>query len=159
VTLFSAPTPWFRQQAEDYSRHIEDRKDDRDVHDLGFLFWPTWRRWHEETGDPTRNDVVVYAGRTLAMRFDEKGRYLRSFLAPDMAATGPNRAAGRPRTGCGSRPPRWVVAGGPEAARAPASLPALLGLDGGCEEPRRPPHASAQSRRETSNSERRGCFG
>ena len=28
-----------------------------------------------------RNDVVVHAGRTLAMRFNEKGRYLRSFLA------------------------------------------------------------------------------
>ena len=71
------------QQAEDYSEHIEDRKDDRNVHDLGFLFWPTWRRWYEETGDPARNDVVVHAGRTLAMRFNEKGRYLRSFLAAD----------------------------------------------------------------------------
>jgi unsaturated chondroitin disaccharide hydrolase len=25
----------------------------------------------------------VHAGRTLAMRFNERGRYLRSFLAPD----------------------------------------------------------------------------
>ena len=74
---------WFRQQAEAYSEHIEERKDDRNVHDLGFLFWPTWRRWYEQTGDPTRNDVVVHAGRTLAMRFNEKGRYLRSFLAAD----------------------------------------------------------------------------
>ena len=74
---------WFRRQAEEYSTHLEDRKDDRNVHDLSFLFWPTWRRWYEATGDTSKNDVVVHAGRTLAMRFNEQGRYLRSFLAPD----------------------------------------------------------------------------
>ena len=61
---------WFRRQAEEYSTHLEDRKDDRDVHDLNFLFWPTWRRWYEATGDTSKNDVVVHAGRTLAMRFN-----------------------------------------------------------------------------------------
>ncbi len=75
--------PWFREKAEHYSRHIEERKDDRDVHDLGFLFWPTWRRWYEETGDTAKDDVVVHAGRTLSRRSNDKGRFLRSFLAPD----------------------------------------------------------------------------
>jgi unsaturated chondroitin disaccharide hydrolase len=75
--------PWFREQAEHYSRLIEPRKDDRDVHDLGFLFMPTWKRWHELTGDPAKDEVVVHAGRTMALRFNEKGRYLPSFLAPD----------------------------------------------------------------------------
>jgi unsaturated chondroitin disaccharide hydrolase len=75
--------PWFRDRAEHYSRLIEPRKDDRDVHDLGFLFMSTWRRWHELTGDPATDDVVVHAGRTMALRFNEKGRYLRSFLAAD----------------------------------------------------------------------------
>jgi unsaturated chondroitin disaccharide hydrolase len=75
--------PWFRERAEHYSRLIEPRKDDRDVHDLGFLFWSTWRRWYEATGDETIDDVVVHAGQTLAMRFNEQGRYLRSFLAAD----------------------------------------------------------------------------
>jgi len=74
---------WFRERAEHYSRLIEPRKDDRDVHDLGFLFWSTWRRWYELTGDPAKDAVVVHAGRTLAMRFNERGRYLRSFLAAD----------------------------------------------------------------------------
>jgi unsaturated chondroitin disaccharide hydrolase len=74
---------WFREQAEHYSRLIEPRKDDRDVHDLGFLFWSTWRRWYEATGDPAIDDVVVHAGRTMALRFNERGRYLRSFLAAD----------------------------------------------------------------------------
>ena len=75
--------PWFRERAEHYSKLIEPRKDDRDVHDLGFLFWSTWRRWYEATGDPARDEVVVHAGRTLSLRFNEKGRFLRSFLAPD----------------------------------------------------------------------------
>jgi len=73
--------PWWRAQAEHYSRLIEHRKTDRDVHDLGFLFWPTWKRWYDLTGDRTINQVVIEAGRTLALRFQEKGRYLRSFLA------------------------------------------------------------------------------
>jgi unsaturated chondroitin disaccharide hydrolase len=75
--------PWFRERAEHYSRLIEPRKDDRHVHDLGFLFMSTWKRWHELTADPAKDDVVVHAGRTMALRLNEKGRYLRSFLAAD----------------------------------------------------------------------------
>ena len=71
-----------RALAEHYSAPIEERKHDRDVHDLGFLFWPTWWRWYQATGDPARDDVVVQAGRTMASRFDENGRYLSSFLGP-----------------------------------------------------------------------------
>jgi unsaturated chondroitin disaccharide hydrolase len=70
-----------RALAEHYSELIEDRKVDREVHDLGFLFWSTWRRWYEATGDPARDEVVVQAGRTMALRFNEQGRFLRSFRA------------------------------------------------------------------------------
>jgi len=72
---------WWREKAEHYSRLIEHRKTDRTVHDLGFLFWPTWKRWYDVTGDPAANNVVIEAGRTLALRFKEKGRYLCSFVA------------------------------------------------------------------------------
>jgi unsaturated chondroitin disaccharide hydrolase len=72
---------WWREKAEHYSRLIEHRKTDRTVHDLGFLFWPTWKRWYDVTGDPAANDVVIEAGRTLALRFKDKGRYLCSFVA------------------------------------------------------------------------------
>jgi unsaturated chondroitin disaccharide hydrolase len=75
--------PWWREQAEHYSRLIEHRKSDREVHDLGFLFWPTWKRWYDLTGDPALNAVVIEAGRTLALRFKERGQYLRSFVADD----------------------------------------------------------------------------
>ncbi|MGA8656546.1 MAG: glycoside hydrolase family 88 protein [Chthoniobacterales bacterium] len=75
--------PWWREKAEHYSRLIEPRKYDRSVHDLGFLFLPTWKVWYELTGDPSKNEVVIEAGRTLASRFNAKGQYLCSFVAPD----------------------------------------------------------------------------
>ncbi len=74
---------WWRERAEHYSRLIEHRKTDRNVHDLGFLFWSTWKRWYDLTGDPAVQQVVIEAGRTLALRFKEKGRYLRSFVSDD----------------------------------------------------------------------------
>jgi len=75
--------PWWREQAEHYSRLIEHRKTDRNVHDLGFLFWPTWKRWYDLTGDPAVNKVVIEAGCTLALRFQKNGQYLRSFVADE----------------------------------------------------------------------------
>ncbi len=75
--------PWFREKAEHYARLVEHRKTDRTVHDLGFVFWSTWKRWYDLTGDPAINEVVVEAGRTMSLRFQEKGRYLRSFVAED----------------------------------------------------------------------------
>jgi len=72
-----------RHLAEHYSKLIEERQHDRTVHDLGFLFWSTWRRWHEVAGDPALDAPVVQAGRTMALRFNDNGRYLRSFLAAD----------------------------------------------------------------------------
>lgn len=74
---------WWRERAEHYARLIEHRQDDRAVHDLGFLFWSTWKRWYDLGGDPQVQQVLVAAGRTLALRFKEKGAYLSSFLADD----------------------------------------------------------------------------
>ncbi len=73
----------WRERAEHYSRLIEPRKLDRSVHDLGFLFWSTYKRWYDLTGDAALNDVLIQAGRTMGLRFQEKGQYLRSFLAQD----------------------------------------------------------------------------
>jgi len=78
---------WWQERAEHYSRLIEHRKTDREVHDLGFLFLPTWKAWYDLTGDSTKNQVVIDAGKTLALRFQPKGRYLgrylRSFVSQD----------------------------------------------------------------------------
>ncbi|HUQ90672.1 MAG TPA: glycoside hydrolase family 88 protein [Bryobacteraceae bacterium] len=72
---------YWLEQAIRYTRPLEQRKLDRDVHDLGFIFFSTYYRWYRLTKDPAVNEVIVEAGKTLAMRFKEKGHYLRSFVA------------------------------------------------------------------------------
>lgn len=79
--------PEWRKLAEEYSRPLEPRQDDREVHDLGFIFYHgTYKRWHEATAregaaDDSLRQVVLHAGRTLALRFNERAGCLRSFLA------------------------------------------------------------------------------
>src|SRR5262245_10216263 len=73
--------PEWRRPAEEYSRRLEPRKHDRAVHDLGFLFFSTYLRWYRLTGEPALRDVLIEAGRTLALR-RQKGGYLASFVGP-----------------------------------------------------------------------------
>lgn len=64
-----------------YSKLIEERQHDRTVHDLGFLFWSTWKRWYDISAEEHINRVVITAGKTMGLRYKEKGKYLRSFVA------------------------------------------------------------------------------
>jgi unsaturated chondroitin disaccharide hydrolase len=77
----SPEADWWMDQAIAYTKPLEPRKMDRDVHDLGFIFLSTYYRWYQITKAPELNDVLIQAGQTLAMRFKEKGQYLRSFVA------------------------------------------------------------------------------
>jgi unsaturated chondroitin disaccharide hydrolase len=72
--------PEWRERAEHHSRLLESRQHDRNVHDLGFIFLNTYRPWFELTGEERLRAVLIQAGRTLAMRFQEKGEYLCSFI-------------------------------------------------------------------------------
>ncbi len=78
----SPESRWWREQAIRYSRPLEPRKLDRTVHDLGFVFMSSYYRWYGFTPDPTLKAVLVEAGRTLSLRFQDKGEYLRSFVSP-----------------------------------------------------------------------------
>lgn len=71
---------WF-QQAVKYTEPLAPRQFDRDVHDLGFIFMSTYYRWFKITGDKKLQDIVIQAGKTMGLRFREKGQYLRSFVA------------------------------------------------------------------------------
>src|SRR5438105_11940296 len=51
--------------ARTLSRRLEPRQHDRTVHDLGFLFFSTYLRELNLTGDPYCRDVLIQAGRTL----------------------------------------------------------------------------------------------
>jgi unsaturated chondroitin disaccharide hydrolase len=73
---------WWRERAEEYCRLFEHRKHDRSSHDHGFLFWTSWKRWYDATGSSEVNEVVVEAGRTLALRFNHRGMYLPAFFSP-----------------------------------------------------------------------------
>lgn len=62
---------------------LEERQFDRSVHDLGFLFFSTYLRWLELGGPAEKIEPVLdQAGKTMAMRFMERGQYLRSFVEP-----------------------------------------------------------------------------
>jgi unsaturated chondroitin disaccharide hydrolase len=74
--------PEWRERAERYSKLLEHRQHDRNVHDLGFIFMNTYLPWFEWSGDRRLQAVLVLAGRTLAMRFREPGGYLCSFIGP-----------------------------------------------------------------------------
>jgi unsaturated chondroitin disaccharide hydrolase len=71
----------WRWLAERYSRTLEPRRFDRAVHDLGFLFLSTYLRWYRLTGDKSLREILVDAGRTLALR-RQTGGYLASFVGP-----------------------------------------------------------------------------
>lgn len=76
-------SPEWRERAEHYSKLLEHRQHDRNVHDLGFIFLSTYLPWYQLTNDQRLHQVLIQAGRTLAMRFQEKGQYLRSFVSVD----------------------------------------------------------------------------
>ncbi len=71
------------EKAIDYTRPLEQRQFDRDVHDLGFIFLSTYYRWYQLTREAKLKDVLIQAGQTMALRFNEKGQYLRSFVSED----------------------------------------------------------------------------
>jgi len=78
-----AEAQWWLEQAIRYSEPLEPRKFNREVHDLGFIFMSTYFRWLKLTDEPRLRDVLIQAGRTMALRFRDKGQYLRSFVSED----------------------------------------------------------------------------
>ncbi|HJZ69900.1 MAG TPA: glycoside hydrolase family 88 protein [Blastocatellia bacterium] len=79
----------WRQAAEEYTRALEPRKFDRDVHDLGFIFMTTVDRWYRllDDDDPTRlwlKDILITAGTIQSFRWKETGEdhYIYSFHGP-----------------------------------------------------------------------------
>lgn len=74
--------PWWREQAERYSRDLEPRRFDPGTHDIGFLFTPSWGRWRQVEDSPDVRRVLVDAGRTMAARYNPNGRYLSTWVDP-----------------------------------------------------------------------------
>ena len=64
--------PWWRRTAEHYSRLLEHRQHDRNVHDLGFIFLNTYLPWYRKTGQEHSGRTLITAGRTLALRYNRR---------------------------------------------------------------------------------------
>lgn len=85
-------TRW-RDAAEAYTRRLEPRKFDRDVHDLGFIFMSTANRWYNllaeddaanQTTKQWLKDLLITAGTIQSFRWKETGEdhYVYSFNGP-----------------------------------------------------------------------------
>ena len=78
---------YWLEQAIRYSTPLEPRKLDRDAHDLGFIFFSTYYRWFRLTHEAKLRDVLIEAGQTEALRYQEHGQYLRSFVGENSCAS------------------------------------------------------------------------
>jgi len=75
--------PWFRQQAARYSgRWSRDNTIGRCTTSAS-SFMSTYHHWYRLTRDATLRAVLIQAGKTMGLRFKEKGRYLSSFIGPE----------------------------------------------------------------------------
>ncbi len=74
------PERW-RELAIRYTEPLEARKYDDTVHDLGFIFIPTFVRWAQLDARDVP-DCAVVAGITLAGRYLKRGGYIPSFIGP-----------------------------------------------------------------------------
>jgi unsaturated chondroitin disaccharide hydrolase len=74
--------PWWREQAERYSRDLAHRRLDTGTHDIGFIFTPSWGRWRQVDDTDEVRGVLADAGQTMAARFNPNGRYLSTWVDP-----------------------------------------------------------------------------
>lgn len=74
--------PYWRRAAERYCLLFEDRKNDTNTHDIGFLFTTSWDRWYQKTQSPQQAEVLVAAARSLASNYNPAGAYIRTWVDP-----------------------------------------------------------------------------
>lgn len=73
-----AKDSYWMEHAIQYTKTLEPRKGDREAPDLGFIFLSTYYRWYQLARDPKLKEVLIEAGKTEALRFQESGQYLQS---------------------------------------------------------------------------------
>lgn len=62
--------PVWRSRADAWTRPLEVQKTNRETHDLGFKFMPSYGNAYRLTGDPYYRDVLLTAAASLASRFN-----------------------------------------------------------------------------------------
>jgi unsaturated chondroitin disaccharide hydrolase len=68
---------------EEWARYFGDlvapRQHDENTHDIGFISYPSFSLGHWVTGDEDLKEPAVQAARTLATRFNRRGKYLQAW--------------------------------------------------------------------------------
>lgn len=52
------------------------------IHDIGFLFSPSWGRLHDADPSAVTRDQLICAGRIMASYYNSAGHYLRTWVSP-----------------------------------------------------------------------------
>lgn len=71
----------FEAAARGWAQRLAPRQFDTGTHDLGFLFELSHLLGAQLTGDPTLKQPAMQAAKTLTVRFNEKGKFLRAWGA------------------------------------------------------------------------------
>ena len=69
----------WREVADKFTWPIEQMKDCRDTHDLGFVIYNSFGQAYRLTGDARYRDVVVQAAKSLSTRYSDKVKAIRSW--------------------------------------------------------------------------------
>jgi unsaturated chondroitin disaccharide hydrolase len=69
----------WKQAAGEFTRRVEEIKDYRGTHDLGFMLYCSYGQGYRLTRDPAYRDVLLKGARTLSTRFNPKIGLIRSW--------------------------------------------------------------------------------
>jgi unsaturated chondroitin disaccharide hydrolase len=79
LSLLRTKDSRFERWARYFGNLVAPRQRDENTHDIGFVFYPSFSLGHWLTGDEHLKEPAVQAARTLATRFNRRGRYLQAW--------------------------------------------------------------------------------
>ncbi len=82
----------FEQAAHEWTARLAPRQNDTTTHDLGFLFELSHVLGAKLTGDASLKPPALQAARTLALRFNPKGKFIQAWGPLDASAQQRGRA-------------------------------------------------------------------
>lgn len=78
VYMYTREPAWMRH-ADNYTWPIEEMKNCKQTHDLGFVLYNSFGKAYEATGDDRYKDVIVQAAKSLSTRYSNKVKAIRSW--------------------------------------------------------------------------------
>src|SRR5262249_10687795 len=81
ATPGSPEAKFWLDHAIKYTKPLEPRKNDKEPHDVGFLFLSSYYRWYRLTREPDLCEVLIEAGESFALLYQEEGQDDLYFVA------------------------------------------------------------------------------